>query len=182
MMAISPIRGYPLRVLRTDNPTRHETGTSVRARADSRGHSGNDQTGDLQERRDRAWSAMHAGAGPKPPGEEGVDGRVRRRSLRERSFAAACHTGRVSCTHLGEIQVTALPDEITGCEECLKIGGWWVHLRMCEICGHIGCCDNSPNKHATAHFHETSHPIIRSAEPAEDWSWCYVDEVTLELG
>src|SRR5436305_1079753 len=70
---------------------------------------------------------------------------------------------------------------ISRCEECLKTGGWWVHLRMCQICGKIGCCDNSPSKHATAHFHETSHPIIRSAEPGEDWSWCYVDEIGLEL-
>ncbi len=103
-----------------------------------------------------------------------------RRALR--SFAVVRHTGRVSCTHLGEIQVTALPDEIAGCEKCLETGGWWVHLRMCEICGHIGCCDNSPGKHATAHFHETSHPIIRSAEPGEEWSWCYVDELAFELG
>jgi len=88
----------------------------------------------------------------------------------------------VSCTHLGEIRVTALPADVAGCEECLKTGGRWVHLRMCEICGHIGCCDNSPGKHATAHFHETSHPIIRSAEPGEEWSWCYVDEIAFELG
>jgi Zn-finger in ubiquitin-hydrolases and other protein len=86
------------------------------------------------------------------------------------------------CTHLDEIRVTDLPAAIDGCEECLKTGGRWVHLRMCEICGHIGCCDNSPGKHATAHFHETSHPIIRSAEPGERWSWCYVDEIAFELG
>jgi uncharacterized UBP type Zn finger protein len=92
------------------------------------------------------------------------------------------HTGDVSCTHLDEIHVTSVPAEIAGCEECLKTGGWWVHLRMCQSCGKIGCCDNSPNKHATAHFHETSHPIIRSAEPGEDWSWCYVDEIGFELG
>ena len=59
----------------------------------------------------------------------------------------------------------------------LRTGGWWVHLRMCQTCGHVGCSDNSPNRHATAHFHETAHPIIRSAEPGEDWSWGYVDEV-----
>ena len=86
----------------------------------------------------------------------------------------------MSCTHLGEIRVTAVPAHIEGCEECLKTGGQWVHLRMCETCGHIGCCDNSPGMHATAHFHETSHPIIRSAEPGEEWSWCYVDEITFE--
>ena len=81
------------------------------------------------------------------------------------------------CTHLDRIEVTELPETIAGCEECLKIGGTWVHLRMCMTCGKIGCCDDSPNRHATAHFHEVSHPIIRSAEPGEDWSWCYLDEV-----
>ena len=70
-----------------------------------------------------------------------------------------------------------LPDPVAGCEECLKIDSGWVHLRMCMTCGKIGCCDSSPNRHATAHEHDTGHPIIRSAEPGEDWSWCYVDEV-----
>ena len=88
----------------------------------------------------------------------------------------------MSCTHLDEIQVTELPARIAGCEDCLKIGGTWLHLRMCETCGHIGCCDSSPNRHATAHFHATSHPIVRSAEPGEDWSWCYVDEIGFVLG
>jgi uncharacterized UBP type Zn finger protein len=82
---------------------------------------------------------------------------------------------------LDEVEVTTLPVSIAGCEDCLRIGGTWVHLRMCETCGHIGCCDNSPNRHATAHFRETSHPIIRSAEPGEDWSWCYVDEIAFVL-
>lgn len=81
------------------------------------------------------------------------------------------------CAHLESIEVTALPDEIEGCEECLAQGGRWLHLRMCQSCGHIGCCDNSPGRHATAHFRETGHPIIRSAEPGEGWSWCYLDEV-----
>ena len=81
------------------------------------------------------------------------------------------------CTHLDQIKVTELPETIAGCEECLKIGGTWVHLRMCMTCGKIGCCDDSPNRHATAHFGESNHPIIRSAEPGEDWSWCYLDEV-----
>ena len=85
------------------------------------------------------------------------------------------------CTHLESIEVTAVPDEIAGCEECLKEGTRWVHLRMCQSCGHIGCCDNSPRRHATAHFNETEHPIIRSAEPGEDWSWCYVDELTFRV-
>ena len=82
-----------------------------------------------------------------------------------------------ACTHLDRITVTSLPDEIAGCEECLKTGGGWVHLRMCMSCGKVGCCDSSPNRHASGHANESGHPIIRSAERGEDWSWCYVDEV-----
>jgi hypothetical protein len=85
------------------------------------------------------------------------------------------------CTHLDQVEVTDLPAEIAGCEDCLAIGGRWVHLRMCETCGHIGCCDDSPNRHATAHFHATEHPVMRSAEPGEDWSWCFVDQVAFRL-
>jgi hypothetical protein len=83
----------------------------------------------------------------------------------------------MSCTHLESIVVTDLPEEIAGCEDCLAIGGRWLHLRMCQACGHIGCCDSSPNRHATAHARGTGHPVVRSAEPGEEWSWCYVDEV-----
>jgi len=64
-----------------------------------------------------------------------------------------------------------------GCEECLKSGSMWVHLRLCRTCGHVGCCDDSPNRHASAHARTTGHPIIRSLEPGEDWCWCFVDEV-----
>jgi uncharacterized UBP type Zn finger protein len=85
------------------------------------------------------------------------------------------------CTHLDQVQLLELPDPVDGCEECLKTGGHWVHLRMCQTCGHVGCCDNSPGKHATAHNQETGHPIIRSAEPGETWSWCYSDELMMEL-
>lgn len=67
-----------------------------------------------------------------------------------------------------------------GCEECLRMGSDWVHLRLCLECGHVGCCDNSPNKHATKHFHATSHPVIRSYEPGEEWAWCYVHDVMAE--
>jgi len=81
------------------------------------------------------------------------------------------------CTHLDTIEFVEIPDDIAGCEECLKIEGWWVHLRMCMECGKIGCCDDSPNKHASKHAGDASHPIVKSAEPGEDWSWCYVDEV-----
>ena len=75
----------------------------------------------------------------------------------------------------------ALPGEVPGCEECIAAGTQWMHLRMCQSCGHIGCCDNSPGRHATEHYRATGHPIIRSAEPGEDWSWCYVDEVAIAL-
>lgn len=80
------------------------------------------------------------------------------------------------CSHLDSIQVTDLPEPLLGCAECLKTGGRWMHLRMCTSCGKIGCCDNSPNRHATAHFHESGHALMRSAEPEEDWIWCYIDE------
>jgi uncharacterized UBP type Zn finger protein len=63
-----------------------------------------------------------------------------------------------------------------GCEECLASGGEWVHLRLCLTCGHVGCCDSSPGRHATQHFHETHHPVIRSFEPGEDWAYCFADE------
>jgi hypothetical protein len=82
-----------------------------------------------------------------------------------------------TCTHLDQIQVVELPENIEGCEECLAMGSSWVHLRMCQTCGHIGCCDSSPNRHATAHVNASGHPIVRSAEPGEDWSWCYIDNV-----
>lgn len=67
-----------------------------------------------------------------------------------------------------------------GCEECLQSGDDWVHLRLCLTCGHVGCCDDSPNRHATRHFHATRHPVIKSFEPGEDWAWCYVDEETVD--
>jgi len=85
------------------------------------------------------------------------------------------------CTHLDQVRFLAPDSPVEGCEDCLRIGGTWVHLRMCQSCGHVGCCDNSPNRHATAHFTETRHPIIRSVEPGEDWSWCYEDELMFVL-
>jgi hypothetical protein len=83
----------------------------------------------------------------------------------------------VDCNHLDQIQITELPENIEGCEECLKAGDTWMHLRMCQTCGKIGCCDSSPNRHATRHALAEDHLIIRSAEPGEDWSWCVRDEV-----
>lgn len=63
------------------------------------------------------------------------------------------------------------------CDECVAAGDRWVHLRMCLVCGQVACCDSSPSRHATAHFHATGHPVMRSAEPGEDWRWCYVHQV-----
>lgn len=83
------------------------------------------------------------------------------------------------CTHLGDVRDVS-PRTPNGCEECLKMGSEWVHLRLCLSCGHVGCCDDSPNKHATKHYHKTQHPIIRSFEPGEDWAWCYVDTLEIE--
>jgi uncharacterized UBP type Zn finger protein len=83
----------------------------------------------------------------------------------------------MSCPHRDQIRDVA--PRTNGCEECLKIGSGWVHLRMCRTCGHVGCCDSSPNRHATAHFRGTGHPIARSIEPGESWSWCYVDEAVV---
>ena len=84
------------------------------------------------------------------------------------------------CEHVTEVR-DVKPRTPNGCEECLKIGGRWVHLRLCRSCGHVGCCDSSPHKHATKHFHETRHPIVTSFEPGEDWSWCYVDEDEVDV-
>lgn len=84
----------------------------------------------------------------------------------------------VTCTHRDQIQ--PVTPSARGCEECLKSGDRWVHLRMCLTCGHVGCCDSSINTHATKHFHASGHPIMRSIQPGESWMWCYVDEVTLE--
>ena len=80
------------------------------------------------------------------------------------------------CTHLDQISVPR-PDHVAGCEDCLAIGGRWVHLRVCRSCGHVGCCDSSPNKHATAHVHGSGHPIVSSLERGEGWSYCYIDEL-----
>lgn len=83
-----------------------------------------------------------------------------------------------ACAHTKEIR--NVRPKTNGCEECLKTGDPWVHLRMCLVCGHVGCCDSSINKHATKHFHHTKHPVMRSIEPGENWKWCYVDEIAFE--
>jgi hypothetical protein len=86
-----------------------------------------------------------------------------------------------ACTHLDHVHVTRLPEAVDGCEDCLRDGSPWMHLRICLECGHVGCCDSSPNKHATGHAGATGHPIVRSLEPREEWSWCYEDEVALVI-
>ena len=82
------------------------------------------------------------------------------------------------CRHLDQAHEVSYPRR--ECPECVALGDTWVHLRICLVCGHVGCCDNSKNKHATAHFKHTGHPLIQSIEPGEDWAWCYVDETYLK--
>ncbi len=81
-----------------------------------------------------------------------------------------------TCQHVNQIKIVANRDGIQGCEDCLKIGSTWVHLRMCLTCGHVGCCDSSVHKHARQHFEATQHVIIQSVEPGEKWAFCYIDE------
>jgi hypothetical protein len=83
------------------------------------------------------------------------------------------------CHHVRSIREVV--PSARGCEECLKTGDTWVHLRLCRSCGHVGCCDESPNRHATAHFRETQHPIIEGYDPPEGWGWCYIDKVPVGL-
>ncbi len=93
------------------------------------------------------------------------------RSIRVRVAPAGCN-------HL--YQIDDVPPRASGCEECLQTGDDWVHLRLCLTCGHVGCCDNSRNRHATKHYHETGHAIIQSFEAEEDWMYCYLDDVFME--
>jgi hypothetical protein len=81
------------------------------------------------------------------------------------------------CGHLDTIQV--VEPSAAGCEDCLRVGGTWVHLRVCMACGHVGCCNESPARHANGHAAASGHPIVKSLEPGEDWGWCYVDEAWL---
>lgn len=84
------------------------------------------------------------------------------------------HGAKAPCTHLDQLRPASASG--AGCAECLRLGGRWVHLRMCLSCGHVGCCDSSQGKHATQHFQETQHAVMQSAEPGERWRWCYVDQ------
>jgi uncharacterized UBP type Zn finger protein len=83
------------------------------------------------------------------------------------------------CAHLSRVD-PEIQGNTKGCEECEKMGAQWVHLRLCLTCGHVGCCDDSINKHGTKHFKKTNHPIIKSYEPGENWKWCFVDELMME--
>jgi hypothetical protein len=84
-----------------------------------------------------------------------------------------------ACKHIAGMKIVP-PHDVAGCEECLKIGSTWVHLRSCLSCGQVGCCDSSPNKHASKHARAVGHPVAKSLEPGEDWAWCFVDEVLIE--
>lgn len=79
------------------------------------------------------------------------------------------------CTHLDQIKIETTDKHV--CEDCIKTGDIWVELRLCLVCGHVGCCDSSKNKHATKHFRSSGHPLVRTIEPGENWVWCYVDEM-----
>ena len=83
-----------------------------------------------------------------------------------------------ACSHIDQIQVRP-PAEVDGCEECLESGGRWVHLRVCLTCGHVGCCDSSPNRHARRHHEDDGHHVVRSVEPGESWVFCFEEDRTL---
>ena len=87
----------------------------------------------------------------------------------------------MNCTHLDTVEITELPERVEGCADCLAIGAEWCHLRICLGCGHVGCCDSSPHRHASAHATGSDHPIIRSLQPGEDWAWCFIDEVAMRI-
>lgn len=84
------------------------------------------------------------------------------------------------CEHLKSANAEIMPKTPNGCEECLEMGDTWFHLRLCLTCGHVGCCDQSKNKHATKHFHETKHPVMKSFEKGENWKYCYIDDLMVD--
>jgi uncharacterized UBP type Zn finger protein len=86
-----------------------------------------------------------------------------------------------TCTHLDRVRVTQLPESVQGCEECLKTGDPSLHLRICLECRKVGCCDSSPNRHASAHARSAGHPLARSIEPGEEWSWCFADDLAIVI-
>ena len=84
-----------------------------------------------------------------------------------------------ACSHLDQVSDGVEPHTTEGCEDCLREGTGWVHLRECLSCGHVGCCDSSPGRHASAHYRGSQHPLMRSMEAEEDWGWCYPDQLVL---
>ncbi len=86
-----------------------------------------------------------------------------------------------TCSHLASVTVREMPESAAGCEDCLREGGVWMHLRICLSCGHVGCCDSSPHRHATAHWNSSEHPLMRSIQPGEDWSFCFPDDVMMRI-
>ncbi|HEX7104055.1 MAG TPA: UBP-type zinc finger domain-containing protein [Nitrolancea sp.] len=110
--------------------------------------------------------------------QDGYPGNIASRRLVVENTGDVAGSIMDTCEHVDQIQeVTPSGD---GCKECLEMGDSWVHLRVCMICGHVGCCDSSKNKHATKHYHETEHAIMKSFEPDEEWGWCYIDELMLD--
>jgi uncharacterized UBP type Zn finger protein len=91
------------------------------------------------------------------------------------SWIAVDEDGQPICTHLGDT-ITVPDPPAAECLDCVAEGTTWFHLRQCLMCGEVRCCDNSPRRHATAHFRATGHPLVRSAQPDETWAWCYADE------
>ncbi len=129
------------------------------------------------ETRPAATVAAKAAAAPGPAIQNSEETPMVRRIDTQRRIELKSHVPTSRCSHLA--QTHAVLPSASGCEECLKMGDSWVHLRICMSCGHVGCCDSSKNKHATKHYRATTHPIVRSLEPGEDWGWCYEDEVML---
>ena len=82
------------------------------------------------------------------------------------------------CKHAGEAREVSYTEQV--CPECVAKGDTWVHLRICMVCGHVGCCDSSKNRHARAHYQKTGHPIIKTIEAEPDWAWCYPDNTYLK--
>jgi uncharacterized UBP type Zn finger protein len=85
------------------------------------------------------------------------------------------------CAHLDSVTITQLPESVEGCVDCLAQGSVWLHLRICLSCGHVGCCDDSPQQHASHHAEDAQHPIIRSLQPDEDWSYCFIENMVMNL-
>jgi CPA2 family monovalent cation:H+ antiporter-2 len=148
----------------------------LREGLDAQGVAGEALDGRIRELRERELQAARA---PRPPSRraEAAAGGAPPCPVDTECVMELKKTDGAGCAHVAEAR--GVTPSARGCEDCLRTGESWVHLRLCMSCGHVGCCDSSRNKHATAHYHESAHPIVRSLEPGEDWGWCYVDEVML---